>query len=241
MLAMAFALLPALALATEPTGGTQAGSQVPAHERVELFEGIEQGKIAVRVIPKDSTEANLLIENKTDRPLSVQLPAAFAGVPVLAQFGGGGMAAGGGGGQAVGGGGGGGGGFFNVAPEKVGQIRCTTVCLEHGKPEPRAAMPYEIKPIESFTDKAAVHELCAMVGSGRIDQRAAQAAAWHLQDGMSWQELAAKRVRFAHGTTRPYFAPHELQAGVQIATAAVKMADERQQTAPSLSDSTGAR
>ena len=57
----------------------------------------------------------------------------------------------GGGGMGMGGGGmggGGGGGFFNIPAEKVGQFKVQTVCLEHGKKDPRPAIPYEIKPIE---------------------------------------------------------------------------------------------
>ena len=123
---------------------------------------------------------------------------------------------------------GGGMGMFNVPPEKVGQLKVATVCLEHGKREPRAAIPYEIKPLESFTDKPGVRELCAMLGSGQINQRAAQAAAWHLNNGMSWQELAAKRLRFANGTRQPYFSPAEIQAGMKIAAAAVRLSEERQ-------------
>ena len=121
-------------------------------------------------------------------------------------------------------------GMFNVAPEKVGKFKVTTVCLEHGKPEPRPAMKYEIKPIASFTDKAEVHELCRMLGSGRLDQRAAQVAAWHLNNKMSFQELAAKRLRFANGNSRPYFAPQELRAGMQLSVMATRLAEQRRKS-----------
>lgn len=97
-------------------------------EHIDVFEGIEKGILEVRMIPKDSLGGNLLIENKGDKPLNVDLPAAFVGKQVLKQFGGqqqgggqqggglGGGQQGGGGGQAQGGGaggqqGGGGGGF----------------------------------------------------------------------------------------------------------------------------------
>nr|HPM81878.1 hypothetical protein [Candidatus Anammoximicrobium sp.] len=84
----------------------------PAAKRVELFEAIKAGDIAVKLIPKDAKEANVLIENKAKQPLEIKLPEAFAGVPVLAQigggFGGGGFGGGGLGGGGVGGGGGGG-------------------------------------------------------------------------------------------------------------------------------------
>ena len=241
----AVALVPSWASAADRA--TRVG---PPEMTVELFSAMEQGQIEVKLIPKDSTESRLLVKNKTDKLLRIQLPEAFAGVAVLAQFGGGGQGGGGfgggggglgggGGGQSTGGGfgggggglggGGGGGGMFNVRPEKVGQLKVTTVCLEHGKPEPRPAMKYEIKPIEQHTDRTEVHELCRMLGQGMIPQRVAQAAAWHLANDMSWQELAAKQIRFANGLRRPYFSPREIQAGMQVATAATRMAQQRRQ------------
>ena len=58
-----------------------------ARQEVELFAGIEQQQLEVQLIPRDASQCRLLISNKTDQPLSVKLPEAFAGVPVLAQFG----------------------------------------------------------------------------------------------------------------------------------------------------------
>ena len=57
----------------------------PDAQTVEMFAAMEKGVIAVKLIPKDSTQSKIVIENKTDKPLSVKLPDAFAGVPVLAQ------------------------------------------------------------------------------------------------------------------------------------------------------------
>ena len=123
---------------------------------------------------------------------------------------------------------GGGMGMFNVAPEKVGQFDVPVVCLEHGKPDPRPSIPYEIKPLESFTTTTGVHELCQMLGTGQVDQRAAQAAAWHLNNGMTWEALAAKRIRHANGTSEPYFSQAEIQAGMKMAYTAVKLASDKQ-------------
>ena len=188
----------------------------PQHDTVEMFAATRKGQIDVKLIPKDSTQSRLLIENKTNKPLNVKLPEAFAGVPVLAQIGGQGV--------------GGGGGMFNVPPEKVGKLDVMTVCLEHGKREPRPSMKYEIKPIESFTDKVEVHELCRMLGTGRISQRAAQVAAWHLTGDMSFQQLAAKRIRHANGISRPYFSGQEIEAGMQLAAMAARLAEQRKKT-----------
>ena len=78
----------------------------PAVKTVELFAAMESGEIDVKLIPKNSKQATVLIENKGDQPLRIKLPDAFAGVPVLAQMGMGGMG-GMGGGMGMGGMGGG--------------------------------------------------------------------------------------------------------------------------------------
>ncbi len=224
----------------------------PEGEQVELFAAIESGDIEVKLICKDATTGNVMITNKTKKPLSIKLPDAFAGVPVAAQLGcpgggfggfpggggggigggsqglgggGGGFGGGGGGGF---GGGGGGGGFFNVAPEKVGKIKVVTVCLEHGKDDPNPRIPYALKPIESFTDNQEVVELVKMVSRGEIDQHSGQAAAWHLANGMTWQELAQTVGRkHLNGATEPDFT----RANLERALAASKAAHERAEKA----------
>ena len=75
------AVVPAALAAGEKS---KAGSPEET-QQVEVFAAIEQGLIEVRVIPRDATQCRLLVHNKTDRPLSVELPQAFAAVPVLAQ------------------------------------------------------------------------------------------------------------------------------------------------------------
>lgn len=239
-----FMLAASVLLAAEQRENRSANKESLEPQTVEFFEAIQRGELAVKLIPKDSTECRVMMENKTKRPLTVKLPEAFAGVPILAQAGfpggdagrgargnRGGGGGGYGGGQGFGGGFGGYGGFggmgmgmFNIPPEKVAQLRVPTVCLEHGKAEPRPHMAYEIKPLEAFTTKPGVRELCAMLGKGQISQRAAQAAAWYLNNDMSWQELAAKQLRYANGMRRSYFSPQELQTAMQIASEALRTA-----------------
>ena len=123
------------------------------------------------------------------------------------------------GGFGGGGFGGMGGGFFNLAPEKVGKITVTTVCLEHGKDDPSPRVKYVIQPIDTLTKDPRVVELCAMVGRGEVPQHAAQAAAWYLANGLSWQELATKdlfRSHFAHVRPVKYFTPQDLQLALRI-------------------------
>lgn len=225
-----------MATAVDAANKTAANGKTDSQaETVEMFAAIEKGDIAVKMVQKDSTQCTLRIENKTQRPLSVKLPDAFAGVPVLAQTSGrrgtGGNNRSSGGNQGTGGGmsGMGGGGMFNVPAEKVGKLVVPTVCLEHGKAEPRPSVQYEIRPIETFTTKTGVRELCQMFGAGKLDQRAAQAAAWHLNSGMSWEELAEKRIRHLGGQSEPYFTQAQLDSAKSIAATAVRTAKEREE------------
>lgn len=84
---------------------------VEGFESVDLFDAMDHGEIEVIFRAKDAANANLIIENKSDKPLAIKIPAAFSAVPAMRQgFGGGGQQGGGfgGGGQQGGGLGGGG-------------------------------------------------------------------------------------------------------------------------------------
>lgn len=247
--AFAFAADPAATSnSSKSSSSTKAAkADQPQAETTELFAAAAKGDIEIKLIVKDSTTGQVIITNKTNKPLTIQLPEAFAGVPVLAQFGGaggGGLAAGGGGNQAqqgIGGGGfggggfggggggfgGGGGGLFNIGPEKVGKLKFKAVCLDHGKLDPNPRVPYEMRPIESYVSKGEVIEMVKMLAKGEVDQQSAQAATWHLNNGLSWNELASKiGVKHLNGTTEPYFTQGQLEVGLAASRAAAKRAEE---------------
>jgi hypothetical protein len=241
-----------------PRNRTLDASAVAGERIVELFDAMKAGDLEVKLIPKDSAQATVLIRNKTDKPLRIKLPEAFAGVPVLAQanagFDGGNGGGGGGsstvsqgmgggmGGMGMGGMGGMGmggmgmmGGMFNVAPDAIRKIKVKTVCLEHGKPDPNPRVAYEMKPIDEYTSDTKVIELCKMLGHGKIDQHAAQAAAWHFTDKLNWHQLATKiKVRHLDGSTELYFSPLDLQRAGLIVLESTRRAAVSNATAPSL-------
>ena len=245
----------------------------PDSETVELFAGIQQGQLEAKLIVAKSSKCRVMIKNLTDRPLNVQLPGAFAGVPVLAQQGIFGDDFGNmnqnNAPQQVGGafpqnngmnnnnnnmnnnffnipnipnnaGGNnrrqnpGFGPLFNIAPEQVGKFKLECVCLEHGKPSPGPRIPYEIKPIESVTQKAEVAVVCAMLGRGQISQKTAQAAAWHFNNGLTWKQLHTKQKSFAMGRIQePYFTGRELAAAKKAAERAEQIVKESKKASPS--------
>ena len=233
----------------------------PQAEAVEIFAGIDNGQLEVQLIAASSAKCTLLVTNTTDKPLSVQLPPALAGVPVLAQqlgpfndqfdfdrnnrqdrntpqpigIGPGPMMN----------------NFrnpmmnimpnrgwnmnpgvqFNIPPEKVGKLKLPAVCLEHGLPNPRPKIKYELRPIESVTEKAGIAELCALLGRKEIPQRVAQLAAWHINNDMSWEKLAGLRKRASLGT-QPMYPRREIQAGKKAAEKAIELAKESRPSDP---------
>src|SRR5258708_6025169 len=88
----AYAVLGFLPLCTFAAQPEKKSDSSEPPQKVELFSAMEKGEIDVKLILKDSRGGNVLITNKTKKPLTIQLPVAFAGVPVLAQRGRGGAA-----------------------------------------------------------------------------------------------------------------------------------------------------
>jgi hypothetical protein len=237
-------LVPAVALAA----GRKPANSAPAGETVEMFRAIESGQITVKLIPKDSTAATLFVTNKTKQPLGVQLPAAFAGVPALAQFApfgpqqnqqnqqpadpnanqrvaamadpfapnqqrpGGNLFNRQGNNRR---------GLFNIPPEAVGKIKLVALCLDHGKPNPRATIPYDVRPLESVTTDATVAELCSLLGRKEITRQVAQLGAWHLANGLTWEKLAGERDPGLFGGT-----PRYLRTDIEAAKKAVAKATQ---------------
>ncbi len=253
---------------------------VVQEELVELFEGEKAGKIQVRFIPKDATEATVFVRNLTDAPIRIKLPEAFAAVPANAQMGMGGMGGMGGGGmggmggggmggmggggmggmggggmgggmQGMGGGmggmggggmggggmggmggmGGGGmggmgmggmGGMMRIPAEKQFKLKVATVCLEHGKKDPNPRVTYKMIPANQFSDDPRVWEVCRLLGYRQMSQNVAQAAAWHLTDGLAWDFLARK-AKSQDPVTKQltmWFHPQELQYASLIVASA---------------------
>ena len=225
-----------------------ATSDSPEGAAVGLFQAIDDGQAEVTFIAKSDEEARVMITNKTDGPLNVQLPQAFAGVPVLAQFGGGGrggggggrggggLGGGGGGGQqSIGGGGGGlgggggaggGGGIFNIPPEQTTKIDVPMLCLDHGLRDPSPTKPYKMVPASQHVDRPAVIELLRAFGNGQLEHGAAQAAVWHLNNDMTWSELAAKQQNTRLSPRRPpYFSRAQIEAGMAYGAEAARLAE----------------
>jgi hypothetical protein len=207
-----------------PAAKTVAKVEIPQ----PLFEAIAAGDLEAGVVPRDAKQLTIQLKNKTDRPLTIQMPPALAAAPVLAQQPGAlfpgfppnnnnnnnqgnqapqqlGLP----GGQGNNGGGWGQGnrpgGIFNIPAGRAIKIKSSCVCLEYGKPEPDVRMKYELKPLAEVNDSAALAQVLRSLGDELIDQRVAQAATWHVTNELSWDKLAGLVSRQVGGVKEMQF------------------------------------
>lgn len=227
------AVLTVFALSFSAYGANPAPSDQPAPQPQDVFAAIQAGDLEVGVVPQNERRLTIQMKNKTERPLTIMLPPALAAGPVLAQqpgglFGGGlnrpgqnaqqqspqqvGIGMNGGNMNGNMGGGMMPGGVFNIPAGRAVKIKAETVCLEYGKPNPDARMKYELKQLADVCDKPQLVAVLTSLGKDEINQRAAQAAAWHITNDLSWDELSKLVQRKVGSTVEMQFKPAELLA-----------------------------
>lgn len=229
---------------------------------VELFDGIEQKVLDVTVIADNDLSVNIFFANKTDRPVTVKLPAAVAAVQVLKQQPGlpGQPGAANGAGPAQNGGqqaqpvglglgqpgqgnnqqGPGGNNnqprgnraLFSIPAEKVVQLSTKGLCLAHGKPNPRPRLTYELARLETVNNNPALAEVIQSYARNDVTSPVAQAAVWHLADSLSWQNLAAKQNNRLGRPDTPYFTRSQIDAAKQLIEKAKERVAKRETNAP---------
>jgi hypothetical protein len=215
----------------------------PKAPHIGLFDGMADGKLNVKVVAKDPFGGTIYVENPSKQPITVEFPESFVTMPILRQVGGGGRGgAGAGGAQAGGGGlggggmGGGGGGFggggagggmFSIPPENTAKLPFHSVCLEHGKADPDPTTLYKLVPVSEYTKDEQLSALITLIARNAIEPQVAQAAAWHLSNRMSWEDLAAKQSTEIGSTDQPYFTSQTLFQAQQLVVDARGFARER--------------
>jgi hypothetical protein len=330
------ALLVVGAAAVVPAFAQQPGASSPTALPPDVLAAEAAGEVELRLIANDSRSAQILVTNRSTRPLTLRLPAAFAGVPILAQmqqgagFGAGGIGAqpqgvGGGGMGGMGGGMGGGmmgGGMggnpfgcwvaravygvhdprwlafrdwmtwqapewlqdlyaahgeacadwlrerpaakaalrlvmdravagspaataghahlrvsppidranapFTVPAGKTLAVRANTVCLDHGLREPTPRMPYRLVALDTVSEDPRLAVILGGLANGHLTQKVAQAAAWHISSGRTWEQLAAEMIKRAGGDPDlPFFSAAELAGARRAVAIAARLTGER--------------
>jgi len=153
-------------------------------------------------------------------------------------MGGGGMGGMGGGGMGgMGGGGMGMGGMMRVEPDRPRRMTVATLCLEHGKPDPNPRVKYRVVRLAEVNAAPEIAELCKAVARGDVPQNTAQAAAWHIANGLTWEELTNKpRMISEYTGIEYYFNRVEIQNALRVTALAQRAAENTAATTTSPGD-----
>jgi len=221
----------------------------------DLFAAINSGVVDARVVMRDQFNGRVVLKNVSALPLALNMPAFVAARPMAAdrnilaqqgfQFPGmqGSQNSGSrqGATQTVGASTSSGSGQnnlfnlggppFNIAPEQVRFIDLHCLCLEQGKPNPRTGVKYELVPLDEANADPRLPELLAAAARGEVDRDTAQAAAWHVANNLSWEQLAELSQRVALNASRPVFNLHQLSRAKKLLDQATARVSEKQNAA----------
>jgi hypothetical protein len=113
---------------------------------------------------------------------------------------------------------------FTVFPAKSRVVRIATVCLDHGKREPNARVPYRMVALDVCSSDPRLADVLECLSRGVLTQKVAQAATWHLSSGRTWEQLAVEVIEMAGGADPDVrvFSPAELLAAKQFVEAATR-------------------
>ncbi len=196
----------------------ESGKSAFESSTLNVFEGMQTRQVEVKLTQKNEKSGVMLVRNTTKQPITVEFPAAFVGVHITnANLVARGQAPQSNGQTAQSTGVSISGSPAKLAadapvPVKLDDTKAkpkdtpkpnqfevpagqtvrfpvTSVCLEYGKPEPHAKLPYLIVPVERYSRNPILHELLPLFAKARVSQKVAQAAAWHVSNGLTWREL----------------------------------------------------
>jgi hypothetical protein len=243
-------LVPAIVLPASASGAEAPSVSKPTDKSAaaELFAAIDQGAVEAKVVVRDQYHARVILRNKTDAPLTLRLPDAFAARPILAQQGfqfpspnqsqnkqtqp-----------QAVSGPFSsqsnnqsnqgqqntnffGNGNVFNIPPESVRSVSISCFCVEMGKPNPRSIHSYELVRFEQVGGDPQLAAVFDRYARGDLDRESVQAAVWHVVNDKSWDELGKLSRKIALNADAPIFTRAQLQLARDLVAHAAKQAGE---------------
>jgi hypothetical protein len=89
-------------------------------------------------------------------------------------------------------------------------------------------MPYRLVAIETVSQDPRLAVILGGLSTGHVPQKVAQAAAWHLSSGRTWDQLAAEVIKRAGGDPDvPFFSPAELAAAQRAVAIATKIVGDQ--------------
>jgi len=100
--------------------------------------------------------------------------------------------------------------FFSIPPQRRVRLEFNSVCLNHGLKTPSRMNRYHLVSVDEYTQNEQLKELLSWVATGKVPQKTAQAATWHLTDPMRYQELVPKKEYPLGGAVTNFFSRRDL-------------------------------
>lgn len=113
--------------------------------------------------------------------------------------------------------------FFSIPAEKVVMLSEKGLCLNHDRPNPKPRLAYQIVPLDTVNDSPVLIEVIRSHTSGSVATPVAQAAAWHVANGLTWRDLETKMIDHLGRPDSPYFTRSQVDAARKV----IEQAEER--------------
>ncbi|MBS0204901.1 MAG: hypothetical protein JSS49_18495, partial [Planctomycetes bacterium] len=117
-------------------------------------------------------------------------------------------------------------GFFSIPAEKTVQLGFSSVCLNYGRREPHAGMKYRLVKAEDATTDPMLQQLLESY-SPRTSREVQQAAAWHLANGLTWEQISQLMDQQVPGSPIPLFNSQQLKSARELVAEVKKAAEQR--------------
>ena len=206
----------------------RAGDAPPDTQTVQILDAVKSGDLNVTVRGAGESRVKFTIQNKTSKRFNVVIPPGLVAA----------SAAGQGGFQSMGLGVptanlGSFGAFrgnrtetagframpasapapqgLAISPNQTIDVAVPSVCLNFGLPTPTARNVFSLKDVESYSPDARVRRALKSLATLGTSQTVAQAAMWHVCNGMSFDQIARQNVIA--------FNPHELSQAARFVDA----------------------
>lgn len=183
----------------------------PETETVQILDAAKSGDLSVTVRGAGDTRVKFTIQNKTSKRLNVVIPPGLVAASATGQGGFQSMGLGvptanlgsfgafrGNRGNAA--------GFRSmpmtaptpeglaISPGQTIEVPVPSVCLNFGMPTPTAKNVFDLKDVESYSPDARVRRALKSLATLGTSQTVAQAAMWHVCNGMSYDQIARQDV-----------------------------------------------
>lgn len=123
------------------------------------------------------------------------------------------------------------GGLATIPSGRSIALQMRTACLNYGRPDPRPTWTYQLVSVEAYSSNPLLAELLENYGE-RVSRDMFQAAAWHVANGLSWQQLTQLPNPQVRGGNVRLFSTQQVQQAQRFVEIITPAAEQRSTRLP---------